>query len=102
MEMPPFPSELVDENRRALGLPVSDERPAFDERAEFEASMRSCSTISLQRDPEDPENYYRSVTEAAWIAWQIRAGLELPGSRGLAALRSPITASGNDPERSVG
>ena len=83
---------LISEVVRAIASRATepDRNAAFDERAEFEASMRSCSTVSLQRDPEESDEYYRSGAMMAWVAWQIRAGLEEPGSRGLAAIRSPL------------
>ena len=44
-----------------------------DLRAEFEAWARGCSTISLQRDPDAKEDYLRSVTQAAYLAYQAAA-----------------------------
>jgi hypothetical protein len=48
------------------------------EREAFEAWARANTTLSLQRDPDDPDSYFRASTEGPWLAWNARAALRAP------------------------
>jgi hypothetical protein len=51
----------------------------MNERQAFEAWARANTTLSLQRDPDDPESYYRASAEGPWLAWQAaRAASPVP------------------------
>jgi hypothetical protein len=62
----------------------------MNERELFEQWARANTTVSLQRDPDAKDDYYRASAEGMWLAWQARA--EQPSAQAQAQQAQGLTA----------